>query len=65
MSTLIRLPEVTRRTTKSRSAIYAAIASGNFPKPIRIGQRAVAFIESEIDAWIAHQAESRNQRTAA
>ena len=38
----IKLPEVSKRVAKSRSAIYKAISEGKFPKPYKIGDRAVA-----------------------
>jgi prophage regulatory protein len=50
---LIRFPEVMKRTSKSRAGIYAAINRGDFPKSVKLGPKSVAFIESEIDAWIA------------
>lgn len=46
----LRLPEVRARTGKSRSSIYAGIDDGTFPKPIKIGPRAVGWIEAEIEA---------------
>lgn len=49
---LIRLPAVIERTGFSRSWIYELINQKQFPQPIKIGSRAVAFIESEIDQWI-------------
>lgn len=50
--TLIRLAEVRRRTGLSRSSIYAAIAAGDFPKPVNIGVRSVAWPESAVQRWI-------------
>jgi prophage regulatory protein len=47
----LRLPEVKLRTGESHSSIYRKIASGVFPKPIKIGPNASAWIESEIDAY--------------
>ncbi|PHM47134.1 helix-turn-helix transcriptional regulator [Xenorhabdus miraniensis] len=59
---LIRLPEVQRRTGYSKAWIYKLIADDSFPKQIKIGTRSVAFIEVEIDAWIAQRiAESRGE----
>ena len=49
-TTFLKLPEVRRRTGKSRSTIYAGIADGSFPKPIKLGPRAVGWIESEIES---------------
>ncbi|MDE1484426.1 helix-turn-helix transcriptional regulator [Xenorhabdus bovienii] len=60
--TLIRLPEVQRRTGYGKAWIYKLIADNRFPKQVKIGTRSVAFIESEVDAWIAQRiAESRSE----
>ncbi|AOM40984.1 helix-turn-helix transcriptional regulator [Xenorhabdus hominickii] len=59
-TSLIRLPEVQRRTGYSKAWIYKLISDGEFPKQVKIGPRSVAFIEAEIDDWIAQRiAESR------
>ncbi|CDH01562.1 helix-turn-helix transcriptional regulator [Xenorhabdus bovienii] len=59
-TSLIRLPEVQRRTGYSKAWIYKLISDGEFPKQIKIGPRSVAFIEAEIDDWITQRiAESR------
>lgn len=50
---LIRLSEVMSRTGRSRSSIYDDINNDRFPKPVAIGERAVAWRASEIDQWIA------------
>lgn len=49
----IRMKEVCRKTGLAKSSIYGKIAAGTFPLPIRLSERAVAFVESEIDAWMA------------
>jgi prophage regulatory protein len=54
---ILRLPAVKSRTGLSRSTIYLRIAAGNFPKPISLGARAVGWLDSEIDAWLASQIE--------
>jgi prophage regulatory protein len=51
----LRLREVEHRTGRKKSAIYADMAEGRFPKPVRIGSKAVAWIEAEVDAWIAER----------
>jgi prophage regulatory protein len=51
-TSFLRLPQVKVRTGLSRSAIYARIAQGDFPAPVQIGPRSVAWIDSEISAWI-------------
>ena len=66
METLLRLPEVERATGLKRSAIYARIASNEFPKPVRLTARTVGWLESEITDWINQRvAASRNQKAAA
>jgi prophage regulatory protein len=49
---LLRLADVRDRVPYSRSTIYQKINRGEFPKPVSLGERAVAWLESEIDAWI-------------
>jgi prophage regulatory protein len=49
----LRMLEVQNRVPYSRSTIYAKIARGEFPAPIDLGARAVAWLESDIDEWIA------------
>ena len=48
----IRLPRVKELTTLPTSAIYNAVAAGTFPKQIKIGVRAVAWLESDVLAWM-------------
>ena len=49
---ILRLPEVQKRVSLSRSTIYNLIASGQFPQRVSLGARAMGFFEHEIDAWI-------------
>jgi prophage regulatory protein len=49
---LVRLDEVRRRTGLGRSDIYGKIKKKKFPAPIKLGERASGWIESEIDDWI-------------
>ncbi len=58
---LLRLPAVIARTGCSRPTIYKAIARGDFPTPIKLGARAVAWQESQIEQWVqARISASRN-----
>jgi len=52
MKTLLRLPAVIQRTGLSKSSIYAFMASGKFPRPISLGERAVGWQSIAIDEWI-------------
>jgi prophage regulatory protein len=37
----------------SKSSLYAAIAKGTFPKPIKLGVRSVAWPSDVVENWIA------------
>lgn len=53
---LLRLESVKARVGISRSQIYAMIADGRFPKPIRVrGTRVSVWNSGAIDHWIAAQ----------
>ena len=51
--TIIHLPRVKKRTSLSRSTIYALIKSGKFKAPIFLGARAVGWLNSDVDEFIA------------
>ncbi|WP_439640539.1 helix-turn-helix transcriptional regulator [Nevskia sp.] len=55
---LLRLPLVIQRTGLARTSIYAGIKRGDFPKPIQLGPRAVAWPSADIDAWVAARIEA-------
>lgn len=50
---LLRLPLVMRRTGLARSTIYKLVATNRFPAPIKLTTRSVAWLQCEIDNWIA------------
>jgi len=43
-----------------KSRIYELIKSGDFPQPVKLGRR-IAFVESEIDNWIAQRIAERTK----
>ncbi len=55
--TILRLPGVKSRTGLSRSTIYLKVSEGKFPLPISLGERAVGWLESDIDDWLNGQIE--------
>jgi len=60
---ILRLRAVLARTGLTRSMAYALLKEGRFPKPINLGTRAVGWLESEIDGWIAERVQaSRSPR---
>ena len=69
---MLRRQEVESRTGLTRSSLYAKLSQNpkrpkeydpDFPRPVRISARAVAWPEHEIEAWLARQIEK--SRTAA
>ncbi len=61
---LIRLREVMKITGFGRSQIYKLINIGEFPKQIQISQGSVAWLESELEAWMEERIRlSRNNNT--
>lgn len=60
---LLRLPAVIDRTGLSRSSIYRHEAAGAFPKRIKLGEHASAWLAADVDRWIAERvAASRGQQ---
>jgi prophage regulatory protein len=49
---MLRLPEVKRWVGLGRSAIYERIKNKEFPSPVNVGPRAVAWISHEITKWM-------------
>ena len=52
---ILRRKQVEEITGMKRSSIYQRIKIGNFPAPIKLGDRAVGWISTEIQDWIAEQ----------
>ncbi|MHB0984685.1 MAG: helix-turn-helix transcriptional regulator [Sulfuricella sp.] len=57
LQSFLRLKQVKILTGFSRSWIYEAIRRGDFPAPISIGARAVAWTEKSIAEWQARRIE--------
>lgn len=52
MTRILRRPDVETQTGLSRSGIYDLMKAGKFPRPVPLGEKAVGWIEAEIEAWI-------------
>ncbi len=57
---LLPFAVVLDRVGMSRTQLYRLINAGEFPKPVRIGRLRVAFLEEEVNAWIAARIETRD-----
>ena len=60
---LLRLPDVKARVGLSRSQIYALMRAHDFPEPVALGARAIAWPSSWIDEWIADRIKGGRQTT--
>jgi prophage regulatory protein len=58
---IYRLPEVMTITGLSRSSIYLRMSTNDFPKPIKIGRRAVGWTEDSIITWQSTIMEANNE----
>ena len=56
---LMKLADVINETRLSRATIYRLIAKGEFPKQIRLSERARAWLRSEVAEWIKRMADAR------
>lgn len=54
----LRLEQVMKITGKSRAAIYREMEIQMFPRPVRIGKRAVAWVSSEVRSWMRNLIDS-------
>jgi prophage regulatory protein len=54
-TTILRRKQVIAKTGLARSTIYDHMRRGTFPKPIRLGDKIVGWIESEVNAWLNDQ----------
>jgi prophage regulatory protein len=47
-----RLPAVIEKTGLSRSSIYLRMNKGEFPQSISLGDRAIGWLEADIEQWL-------------
>jgi prophage regulatory protein len=58
---VFRLSDVEKFAGLKRSALYDGISKGTFPRPIRLGKRAVGWLEEDLQAWQAAQIDKRDR----
>ena len=56
---LLTFDQVSAKVALGRTSIYAGIAAGTFPKPVKSGKRSL-WVESEVDQWIADRIAERD-----
>ncbi len=57
---LIKLKQVMECTGLARSTVYKFMAEGQFPKPVKLGVRMVAWVETEVHAWVNEKISTRD-----
>lgn len=61
---LINIGEAARLTSLSRPQINILRGDGRFPAAVRLGERRIAFVRSEVHEWIADRIAARPARAA-
>lgn len=63
---ILKLPAVCSLTSLSKTSIYYLECSGKFPRRIKLGSRAVGWLEEDVRAWVAERkacsVEARGER---
>ncbi|MBV7427027.1 AlpA family transcriptional regulator [Acidovorax sp. sif0715] len=62
---ILRLPDAVKKTGLSKSGIYQRIRARTFPQPVRLGARAVGFVEREVDAFLSELMANRTHAEGA
>lgn len=60
----LRCAAVCKTTGLPKSTLYAKIAEGLFPKPIKLGKRAVGWLSTDVDDWKRRQLEASNDEAS-
>ncbi|ELQ6046423.1 MULTISPECIES: helix-turn-helix transcriptional regulator [Enterobacteriaceae] len=56
---LLRIADVINLTGLPKSTIYLKVKNNQFPSQVKIGSRAVAWVENEIQEWIKNNIQRR------
>jgi prophage regulatory protein len=60
MQRILRRRDIETLTGLSRSTLYAMMADGKFPPPIKLGKRAVGWQDTDLADWIASRPKKSN-----
>ncbi len=64
MKKLLRLREVVAKCGASKSTVYREMKAGRFPRPVRLGAKSSAWVESEVDKFIERLRRERDRGAA-
>jgi prophage regulatory protein len=62
---MLRLPQVIDATGLGKTKIYELQGQGDFPMRVKITAHSVAWVEEEVQAWLAARIERARSETAA
>jgi prophage regulatory protein len=60
---ILRKAQVLELTGLARSTLYLYIKRGEFPAQVKLGEKIVGWLESEVQEWISARVECRNNQT--
>ena len=55
----LRMAEVEVKVGLKKRTIQYMVKDGAFPKPVRLNERSIGFVESEVTAWMLARMEQR------
>lgn len=58
---MLRISEVCRRSGLSKSQVHRMVNENDFPQPIRLSKRAVAWVASEVEKWMQDRISATRQ----
>jgi len=60
---ILRFKEVLARTPfANRGKLNTEIRNGRFPRPIKLGRRAIGWLAEEVQDWVNSRSEEQNDR---
>ena len=62
---ILRLPAVLDRVGIGKTALYAAVRRGDFPRPVRLSKRAVGWRVADVEQWFDSRPQAGGERHAA
>lgn len=60
----LRKKDAARRVGFHPEHVMKLVRAGRFPQPVRIGASAIAFVESEVEDWMAERVRERDEGVA-
>ena len=55
----LRMAEVEEKVGLKKRTIQNMVKAESFPAPVRLNQRSIGFVESEVNAWMRERMEHR------